>query len=193
MDARAVTSNTPVGLQSAQCQPSGSEIACSLLPSCLSPGGWRLALDKYYLNLAGEYRVASELFKRGVFATIAYGNRKGADIYVIGPNRRTAVVEVKASNSDRFVTGFYQKYADEAKEHPHFWVLYSLKKDGAEEFYILTHQEMAKAQADRNFPGRSLTWAERTHGVARGVDNVLAKDLQAHKSAWEKIVGWCSG
>lgn len=39
-----------------------------------------MALDRYYLNLAGEYRVASELFKRGLFATITYGNKKGADI-----------------------------------------------------------------------------------------------------------------
>jgi hypothetical protein len=150
-----------------------------------------MALDKYYLNLAGEYRVASELLKREVFATITYGNRKGADIYAIGPNRRAAVVEVKASNSDRFVTSFYQKYADEAKIHPDFWVLYSLKMDGSEEFFILTHQEMALAQAERNFPGLSLSWAENARGVATGVDNVLAKDLQVHKSAWEKIVSWC--
>ena len=150
-----------------------------------------LALEKYYLNLAGEYRVASELFKRGVFATITYGNAKGADIYAIGPNRQTAVVEVKASNSDRFVTSFYQKYTDEAKGHPDFWVLYSLKKDGAEEFFVLSHLEMAQAQADRNFPGRSLAWAERALGVARGVDNVLARDLQAHRDGWGKIIDWC--
>jgi hypothetical protein len=36
-----------------------------------------MTLDKNYLNLAGEYRVASELFKRGVCATITYGNLKG--------------------------------------------------------------------------------------------------------------------
>ena len=71
-----------------------------------------MAIDKYYLNLAGEYRTAAELLKRELFATITYGNKKGADIYAIGPNRRTAVVEVKASNSQRFVTGFYQKYTN---------------------------------------------------------------------------------
>jgi hypothetical protein len=151
-----------------------------------------MTLDKYHLNLAGEYRVASELLKRGVFATITYGNRKGADIYAIGPNRRTAVVEVKASNSDRFVTGFYQKYAEEAKDHPDFWVLYSLKESGAEDFFVLTHKEMAEVQADRNFLGRNLTWTERAQEVVRGVDNVLAKDLQAHRNAWEKIEEWCN-
>lgn len=44
-----------------------------------------MAIDKYYLNLAGEYRVAAELLKREVFATITYGKQKGADIYAIGP------------------------------------------------------------------------------------------------------------
>src|SRR6266545_2926764 len=135
-----------------------------------------MALDKYYLNLAGEYRVASELFKRGLFATITYGNKKGADIYAIGPNRQTAVVEVKASNSSRFVTGFYQKYVDEMTEHPEFWVL--------------SHAEMARAQAARN-SGEALTWVENAEKVKTGVDNVLAKDLQDYKSAWNKIVAWC--
>jgi hypothetical protein len=152
-----------------------------------------LALEKYYLNLAGEYRVASELLKHELFATITYGNRKGADIYAIGPNRKTAVIEVKASNSRRFVTGFYQKYAEETKEHPDFWVLYALPEDGAEEFYVLTHEEMARAQADRNSPGEIVKWSDGAKRWAHGVDNVLAKDLQAHRSAWKKIVEWCSG
>ena len=56
-------------------------------------------LDKYYLNLASEYRVASELLRRGIFATITYGNKKGADIYALGSNRSVAIIEVKASNS----------------------------------------------------------------------------------------------
>jgi len=151
-----------------------------------------MAVDKYFLNLAGEYRVASELLKRGVFATITYGNKKGADIYAIGPNRRTAVVEVKASNSDRFVTGFYQKYTEEIKEHPDFWVLYSLNRDGTERFFVLTHQEMADAQAARNFAGRSLSWAERAQGVARGVDNVLGKNLLTYEGDWQKVIRWCA-
>ena len=150
-----------------------------------------MALDKYFLNLAGEYRVASELLKRGIFATITYGNQKGADIYAIGTNRRAAVIEVKASNSNRFVTSFYQKYKDEAHEHPDFWVLYRLGPDQAEEFFVLTHQEMAIAQGARNFPGEDITWVQHAERVPRGVDNVLAKDLHKHAAAWDKIVQWC--
>lgn len=39
--------------------------------------------------------------------------------------------------------------------------------------------------------GQMLTWTENAAKVKSGVDNVLAKDLQAHKSAWEKVVAWC--
>ena len=149
-----------------------------------------MPIDKYYLNLAGEYRVASELFKRGMFATITYGNKKGADIYAIGPSRKTAVIEVKASNSSRFVTGFYQKYVDEMTDHPDFWVLCSFRDVDAEQFYVLSHAEMAQAQAKRNL-SEALSWAENAVKVKRGVDNVLAKDLEEHKSAWEKVAAWC--
>src|SRR5207302_4854309 len=102
-----------------------------------------MALDKYFLNLAGEYRVASELLKRGIFATITYGNQKGADIYAIGTNRRAAVIDVKASNSNRFVTSFYQKYKDELFPHPTFWVLYSLRNirsEVSERFFVMSHE-----------------------------------------------------
>jgi hypothetical protein len=39
--------------------------------------------------------------------------------------------------------------------------------------------------------GQMLTWTENAAKVKSGVDDVLAKDLQAHKSAWEKVVAWC--
>lgn len=150
-----------------------------------------MAIDKYHLNLAGEYRVAAELLKRGIFATITYGNQKGADIYAIGPNRRAAVIEVKASNTGRFVTNFYQKYADEAKPHPDFWALYSLA-DSSEQFFILTHQELARVQAERNRPGQVMSWADSAQAAARGVDNVWAVNLDIHRSCWDKIVEYCS-
>ncbi len=151
-----------------------------------------MGIDKYFLNLAGEYRVAAELLKREVFATITYGNRKGADIYAIGPNRRTAVIEVKASNTSRFVTSFYQKYADETKPHPDFWVLYSLAGDQSERFFILTHGELAYVQAQRNSPGLMMSWADSAQAAAGGVDNVLAGHLDAYESCWHKIVDYCA-
>ena len=154
-----------------------------------------MKISKYHLNLAGEYRICAELLKRGLFATVTFGNMKGADVVAVGPNRRAAIIEVKASQTTRFVTGFYQKYKTIDKEHPTFWVLYSVKsveRSYAERFFILTHDEMAKAQAQRNHPGEDLPYEETALLVAKGVDNVLAKDIENHEDAWDKIVQWCS-
>jgi hypothetical protein len=71
-------------------------------------------------------------------------------------------------------------------------VLYWLALDGDEDFYVLTHQEMAIAQGARNYPDEQLTWEQHAERVARGVDNVLGRDIGEHRSAWHKIVQWCS-
>ncbi|MEI8373105.1 MAG: hypothetical protein WCJ35_09775 [Planctomycetota bacterium] len=154
-----------------------------------------MKLDKYFLNLAGEYRVCSEVLKRGVFATITYGNMKGADILVVGKNRKAAVIEVKASNSCRFVTGFYQKYKTPDQDYPNFWVLYSVCEQNGEfieRFFVLTHAEMAKAQAQRNHPKKTLDYAERVKRAARGVDNVILKDVDRYESRWDRILQYCN-
>jgi len=154
-----------------------------------------MKIDKYHLNLAGEYRICSELLKRGIFATVTYGNMKGCDVIAVGSNRQAAVVEVKAAQSNRFVTGFYQKYKTPEREHPTFWVLYSVRQDGGgftERFFILSHSELAEIQAERNHPGESLTYAERAERVSKGVDNVVVSNIEDHEDAWEKIVRWCT-
>ena len=152
-------------------------------------------IDKYHLNLAGEYRVCAEILKRNIFATVTYGNKKGADIYAIGENKRTAVIEVKASNSSRFVTGFYQKYKKPDMPHPDFWVLYSVGRakntenndEFDEHFYVLTHEEMAEAQAGRNSPRKDLDYLAHVERAAKGVDNVLSRNVEQHENCWNKI------
>lgn len=59
-------------------------------------------IPQYLLNLTGEYRVRSELTKRGVFATVTYGNRKSVDVYAISDRRERALkIEVKTSQPAR--------------------------------------------------------------------------------------------
>ncbi len=154
-----------------------------------------MAIDKYHLNLAGEYRICSELLKRGIFATVTYGNMNGCDVITVGSNRHAAIVEVKTAQSTRFVTSFYQKYKTPDLEHPTFWVLYSIKSDDdgfKERFFVLTHEERSEIQAERNHPGELLSYAERVARVSKGVDNVFAKNVEKHEDAWSKIVEWCN-
>lgn len=155
-----------------------------------------MKIEKDFLSLAAEYRVCSELLKRHLFATITYGNKKAVDIYAIGKKRTTAVVEVKAANSGRFVTSFYQKYPVKNDDCPHFWVLCSIGRTESgfeEQFFILSHEELAKEQCKRNAKGKVLPYEEaaRLYPKGKGVDNVLMKDLGAYKDQWEKIIRYC--
>jgi hypothetical protein len=67
-------------------------------------------IEPHLLNLVGEYRVRSELCKRGVLATVTYGNRKGVDVYAISDRQERALkIEVETSQRGHFVTGITQK------------------------------------------------------------------------------------
>jgi hypothetical protein len=165
-------------------------------------------INKYHLSLAGEYRVASELLKRNLNATVTFGNAKGADVVVYGPNRRAVVVEVKTSQQKNFVTQFYTKYKTPKQHHPDFWVLLHLemstKNSYGEEFFILTHEELATIQARRNREyhvrcggvkkGQRLTWKQHYELTkdGHGVDNVLLTDVEGHRDQWHKIEHACS-
>ncbi len=154
-----------------------------------------MKIDKYHLNLAGEYRVAAELLKRGIFAAVTLGNMKGADVIATGPNRRTAIIEVKASNSNRFVTGFFQRYKTPESPHPTFWVLCAFKPGAefnTERAFVLSHEELARAQARRNCPGERLSYGQAAARVVKGVDNVRVEDVKDFENDWSKVVAYCT-
>jgi hypothetical protein len=136
--------------------------------------------------MAGEYRVCSEILKRGMLASVTMGNLKGADIHIVTPERKVIVVEVKTTASTRFVTGFFQKYKKRETTHPDIWVLCQLGKD-TDRFFILTHKEMAEAQAKRNGFKSEFDWDEVHQKCGKGVDNVLITHIEQQENAWEKI------
>jgi len=63
-------------------------------------------MGKYSLNLAAEYQVCAELLRSGSQVSVTRGNLKGADIYIFTGDRCIIVVEVKGTDSNRFVTRF---------------------------------------------------------------------------------------
>lgn len=124
---------------------------------------------------------------------------KGADVVATGPSRRSAIIEVKASNTNRFVTGLYQKYRSRECEHPTFWVLCAITPGGGfntERAFVLTHEELAVAQARRNCPGEPLSYEQIASRCRKGVDNIRIEDVlafdRACENAWGKIVDYCS-
>ena len=136
--------------------------------------------EKHFLNLAGEFGVCAELFKRNIHANLTYGNHKATDIIVI-TNKQSFSIEVKTSMTNRIVTSFFQKFHTPEISHPDFWVIVHINANNLQsEFYVLTHNEMAKEQMKRN---GMTEW----HKITGGVDNVLLSQLESYKNKWETI------
>lgn len=136
--------------------------------------------EKHFLNLSGEYGVCAELAKRQINSSLTYGNHKAADVMVINPETRKAlVIEVKTTKSNRIVTGFFQKYKTPETQHPDFWVIVHIDKDNNSNYYVLTHVEMSKIQMTRN---GMTEW-----NSVNGVDNILLEHIKTYKNDWEKI------
>jgi hypothetical protein len=152
-------------------------------------------IPPYLLNLTGEYRVCSELTKRGVFATVTFGNHKGVDVYAISDRKELALkIEVKTSQRLNFVTSITQKGLADSPHAPDFWVLFQTKlgKDSrfSDRFFILSHKEICRIQAKRNRK-YAVKYVER-NGKApdplKGVDNVTIKDVERFEDRWDKII-----
>lgn len=165
-------------------------------------------IDKYHLSLAGEYRVASELLKRGLNATVTFGHAKSADVIAYGSNRKATVIEVKTTQQKKFVTSFYNKYKTPEHEHPDFWVFVQIQAEPdhnfTERFFILSHAELSIIQAKCNRAYRircgdvtkrqRLSWEDhyRLTNDARGVDNVKLPVVEEYEDKWDKIVKACN-
>jgi hypothetical protein len=137
--------------------------------------------EKYFLGLAGEYAVCSELAKRNIQANLTLGNNKSIDIILVDENNTDTTIEVKTSNKNRFVTGFFQKYKTQETPHPDFWILVTIDKTFHTRFFILSHEELAKIQMVRN---KITSWAENKGGV----DNVLVEHVIDFENSWDKLI-----
>lgn len=152
-------------------------------------------IPKDLLSLAGEYRVCSELNKRGVFATITYGNQKSVDVYAITNRQRALKIEVKTAQTERFVTRITQKHLENDPGAPDFWVLFQIrpleKGKCTERFFVLTHREMCKEQGVVNHRYAEKFRREH-HGkspdFSKGVDNVEVDDVEKYEDQWTRIV-----
>ena len=85
--------------------------------------------EKSFLSMAGEYGVCSELHKRKIAANITLGNEKAVDVVIISDND-VWKIQVKTTNKNKFVTGFFQKFlTPETTPKPDFWVLVHIRED----------------------------------------------------------------
>ncbi len=136
--------------------------------------------EKYNLNLAGEYAVCSELAKRNIQFNLTLGNKKAVDIIVLKEENKAITIEIKTTNKNRIVTGFFQKYKTPDVPHPDIWIFVIIDKLLVSRFFILTHKEVAKIQMKRNNMNK---WQE----IKNGVDNLVLSDIIDFENKWNKI------
>lgn len=153
--------------------------------------------QKYALNLAGEFYVAAELNRRGIFASVTYGAAKNADVLAFDPqSRQTAVIEVKttAAPNKKWITG--QHSIDKYSINPQlFWVLVLVpdKQDthSAPRFFVFTSQELVE-KVSANHAVYSAAYLER-HNVpfqdSTGVYSLSLSEAEAMQTEgrWGKI------
>ncbi|HEV8605628.1 MAG TPA: hypothetical protein VGQ99_09695, partial [Tepidisphaeraceae bacterium] len=119
-----------------------------------------------------------------MFATVTYGNRKGADVYAISDRcERALKIEVKTSQMNSFVTSITRKGLAKRRNGPDFWVLFriELRMDASfkETFFILSDQEICRIQRVRNgrFQKRYFARHGKRFDMRKGVDNVTVDDV----------------
>ncbi len=156
--------------------------------------------QKYALSLAGEFYVAAELNRRGIFASVTYGAAKNADVLAFDQqSRQTAVIEVKttAIPNKKWLTGLHS--IDKNSIDPQlFWVLVLApgKEDtlSAPRFFVFTSQELVE-KVSANHTIYSTAYLER-NGVqfqdSRGVYSLLLSEAEAMQAEgqWGKIANW---
>ncbi len=147
--------------------------------------------DKTFLNLAGEFAVASELNRRHVLASVTYGASKAADIFALDDDMRRVVrIEVKTTTTDRKKWVVGPNVAAQPQTDV-FWVFVQLPPPGqSPKFFVFSAHEIHGIwRKDTNEYERRY---EDKHGrkfEGRGVPNVKhdARVL-ACEGKWEKII-----
>jgi hypothetical protein len=148
-------------------------------------------LSKETLGLAGEYAVASELCKRGIYAQLTLGNRKRTDL-LVETDESMLRVQVKSKQKREWpgmkgITGndivlvlvdFEKKSVD---SRPDFYVLTSADWSQVIDARCIQPGHVKKGEvtiSDCNVP----TWSDGYVGVG-----IKSADVHAYKEKWDKI------
>lgn len=137
-------------------------------------------------NLAGEFYVLAELYRRGYNAFVTLGKAKQIDIVVLGDNGNSLAVEVKA----RITAGaFLCKYPTDTSSKK-IWVFVDLYKKTVDEppdYYVVSCGDMCTLGKER------LAYIEQ-RGQERGKPyskmaayDLRLADLKRFAKGWELI------
>ena len=156
------------------------------------PGSMTTKLERSLLAVAGEYAVASELCRLGVYAQLTLGNRKKVDLLLDGENE-LARVEVKTKQG-----GTWPGIKGIAPEDgPRFLVLVDLQGKGSDErpeFYVISQSEwlpFLEQKVKDKLNNKTVRIDD--HNVPHNSDGyvgvgIKADEVAQFKNEWDKIV-----
>jgi len=144
-------------------------------------------LSKELLGLSGEYAVASELCRRGLYAQLTLGHHKQTDI-LIESEEQMVRIQVKAKQNSEWpaVSGLYRQ------EDILVLVDYQNKEDERPDFYILNLNDwkaLIEEEKDR-IQGVHIdksTWTITYPDGWKGLNIIQAKVNNCRES-WDKIM-----
>ncbi len=157
----------------------------------------RMTVDKSTLSLAGEFAVASELCRRGIYAQLTLGLRKRTDLLIDAPAETKMLriqVKTKKVKNWPFCKGIF------GEDIILVFVDYQ-KKSGEErpDFYILTSQDwetMVKKELSDKISQGQVRLDEHNcptfvgRKTSQGMD-VFPEQISEYKERWEKIEDLC--
>ena len=159
--------------------------------------------DKIFLNLAGEFAVASELNRRRVLASVTYGASKSADVFAVSRDMTRVVrIEVKTTQARKWPIGQKATKVTSGSADV-FWVFVRLPipLDGspsddakcgqhAPRFFVVTAEELHTVWRKETEP--YLAAYHGRHGKSfdesRGVPNVSLQSVEPYEGQWRKII-----
>lgn len=152
--------------------------------------------QKASTGMAGEFYVAAELCRRGLHASVTYGNSKRADVLALDlASNRFVRIEVKTTRRDKgsvLVMSGKSENIDLMSDSPDLlWVLVILPKDGDDcespAFNIFTSAEM-KSLMDEKRIAYDVRRGKPFTGDGMWTVDIKWLDNDPSRSAWGKII-----
>ena len=155
-------------------------------------------MERNKVGLAAEFAVASELFRRDIYAQLTLGHQKRTDLLIFSENNQLLRLEVKGKQAKDWpnCTGIFGKNV--------LLVLVDFAEKGEfdrPDFYVLTEKDWldyVKMQVERlKLKGKRITIDKRNvpvfedevnkYGMKYRGMGIDTSKIQNHKERWDKI------
>lgn len=143
---------------------------------------------KYSKSIAGEFFVAAQLQRLGIFASITYGNAKRADVVAFSSSGdKFVIIEVKSTSQQKWKVG---SRVPLSSEQPWVFVHLPEKLEEAPSFFILTQAEIHEIlnPIEIEYQRRYKEKHGEEYGNRPGFTAITVEQVRAHKDKWNKIM-----